>query len=96
MGGYRQGRPSFYPIQENLIAGFDNSSNEATLLVDIGGSLGHDCKEFLSKIPDAPGRIVLQDSPIVIGQITDLDAKVERMPYDFYEEQPIKGNIFIY
>lgn len=50
MGGYRQGRPSwmdagFYPVEERLIAGVDKSQ-DAALLVDIGGSLGHDVAEF--------------------------------------------------
>ena len=50
MGGYRMGRPSwmdpdFYPVRERLFQGFDTSSHVA-LLVDIGGSLGHDLQEF--------------------------------------------------
>jgi hypothetical protein len=50
MGGYRQGRPSwmdsnFYPVEKRLIEGLD-SSPDAALLVDIGGSLGHDLQEF--------------------------------------------------
>jgi hypothetical protein len=50
MGGYRQGRPSwmdadFYPVEERLIKGLENSS-DAALLVDVGGSLGHDLQEF--------------------------------------------------
>jgi hypothetical protein len=49
MGGYRLGRPSwmdpgFYPVQERLVQGMAES--DATLLVDIGGSLGHDLQEF--------------------------------------------------
>lgn len=95
MGGYRQGRPSwmdagFYPVQERLIDGFDASDNGA-MLVDIGGGLGHDIDEFRRKYPDAPGRLVLQDLEPVIGQITELDSKIERMPYDFHTEQPVQG-----
>ncbi|RBQ66854.1 hypothetical protein FVER14953_13014 [Fusarium verticillioides] len=95
MGGYRQGRPSwmdagFFPVQEKLIDGFEKSDDSA-LLVDIGGSFGHDIGEFCRKFPDAPGRLVLQDLPVVIDQITSLDNKIERMKYDFYTEQPIKG-----
>lgn len=95
MGGYRQGRPSwmdagFFPVQENLIDGFENSYGSA-LLVDVGGSFGHDIGEFRRKFPDAPGRLILQDLPVVIDQITLLDNKIERMKYDFYTEQPIKG-----
>ncbi|KAH7191600.1 S-adenosyl-L-methionine-dependent methyltransferase [Fusarium oxysporum] len=95
MGGYRQGRPSwmdagFFPVQEKLINGFEKS-DDAALLVDIGGSFGHDIGEFCRKFPDAPGRLILQDLPVVIDQITSLDNKIERMKYDFYTEQPIKG-----
>lgn len=95
MGGYRQGRPSwmddgFFPVKENLINGFDNQDGSA-LLVDIGGSIGHDLDEFRRKHPDAPGRLILQDLPKVIDQIKELDSRIERLPYDFYTEQPIKG-----
>jgi hypothetical protein len=50
MGGYRQGRPSwmdakFYPVNDRLVEGFDNS-DDSVLLVDVGGSLGHDIEEF--------------------------------------------------
>ncbi|MBE3048194.1 hypothetical protein IMZ48_37955 [Candidatus Bathyarchaeota archaeon] len=94
MGGYRQGRPSwmdkgFYPVQERLINGFDAAS--PALLVDIGGGLGHDLDEFRRKNLEAPGKLVLQDLGPVLGQITDLDSKIERMEYNFYDEQPVKG-----
>lgn len=97
MGGYRQGRPSwmdkgFYPVQERLIDGFDSDPN-AALLVDVGGGMGHDLDEFRRKNPDAPGRLILQDLNTVLGQITDLDSKIERMEYDFYTEQPLKGKL---
>ena len=50
MGGYRQGRPSwmdpdFYPVEDRLIKDMENSS-DAALIVDVGGSLGHDLQEF--------------------------------------------------
>lgn len=98
MGGYRQGRPAwmdqgFYPVQERLVEGVDTGA-DAALIVDIGGSLGHDLDEFRRKHPDAPGRLVLQDLPVIIGQIVELDSRIERMPYDFYTEQPVKGAYF--
>lgn len=83
----------FYPVQANLIDGFENESEEAALIVDIGGSVGHDLAEFQMKYPDAPGRLVLQDLPVVIGQIVELDERVERMAYDFYEVQPVRGEL---
>lgn len=98
MGGYRQGRPSwmdegFFPVQDKLLNGADTTPG-ATLLVDVGGGLGHDIREFLSKYPDTPGRLVLQDLPVVISQIEELDQRIERTEHDFTLEQPIKGQIY--
>lgn len=95
MGGYRQGRlpwmhPSFFPVQTDLIDGADTAS-DAPFLVDIGGSVGHDLAEFQRYYPVHPGKLILQDLPVVIGQITDLDSRIERMEHDFLTEQPVKG-----
>lgn len=101
MGGYHQGRPSwmdanFYPVKERLVDGFDKDNKDAAMLVDIGGNVGHDLEEFGRKHPEAPGRLVLQDLPVIIGQIQKLDDRVERMEYDFYTEQPVKGKINVF
>ncbi|RTE85342.1 hypothetical protein BHE90_000116 [Fusarium euwallaceae] len=93
MGGYRQGRPpwmSFYPVKEKLITGADTNT-DAPFFVDIGGSIGHDLMEFNRHYPDAPGKLILQDLPAVIGQIQQLDPAITPMSYDFHTEQPIKG-----
>jgi hypothetical protein len=99
MGGYRQGRPSwmdegFFPVQERLVKGM-KSDADAALIVDVGGSIGHDLAEFAVKHPNAQGRLVLQDLPAVLGQIPEgLDGRIERMGYDFFTEQPVKGEWF--
>lgn len=95
MGGYRQGRPSwmnedFFPVRERLIKGA-RADPDAVLMVDVGGNIGHDLAEFQTKHPNSPGRLVLQDLPVVIGQIKTLDAGIERMEHDFLTEQPVKG-----
>jgi len=95
MGGYRQGRPAwmdadFFPVQDRLVKGA-RSDAEAVLIVDVGGSIGHDLAEFATKHSSAPGRLVLQDLPAVLGQIASLDGRIERMGYDFFTEQPVKG-----
>lgn len=82
--------PDFYPVQEQLVKGAKADPN-AAFLVDIGGNIGHDLAEFAGKHADVPGRLVLQDLPVVLGQIAGLDDRIERMPYDFYTEQPLKG-----
>lgn len=96
MSAYHQGRPSwmdvgFYPVP-TLIEGADHGEDDV-LLVDVGGSVGHDLSEFRRKWPDAPGKLVLQDLPAVIEQAktTDLHPSIVPMAHDFFQEQPIKG-----
>ncbi len=96
MGGYHQGRPSwmdqgFYPVDERLIHGAQ-TEQDAPFLVDIAGGVGHDMEEFLRKVPHAPGRLVLQDLAPVIDQAHGLGGRIHKMVYDFYTEQPIKGD----
>ncbi|KOS41203.1 hypothetical protein ACN38_g7928 [Penicillium nordicum] len=95
LGGYNLGRPhwidpSVYPAQERLIDGAD-SSPDAPFLVDIGGNVGHDLKRFQSRYPNVSGKLILQDLPMTIDQIKDLDPAIIRMGYDFHDEQPVKG-----
>ncbi|AEO63824.1 uncharacterized protein THITE_2039657, partial [Thermothielavioides terrestris NRRL 8126] len=95
MGGYRQGRPSwmdpgFYPVEERLIQGAKTDA-DAAFLVDIAGGVGHDLDEFRRKVPHAPGRLVLQDLAPVIEQAQSLNSRIEKMVYNFYTEQPVKG-----
>ncbi|KAF5548953.1 O-methyltransferase [Fusarium mexicanum] len=95
MGGYRQGRlpwmhPSIYPVEETLFPGSDESP-EAPLLVDVAGGLGHDIHEFKKFYPNHPGKLILQDLPVVINDVKDIDASIELMPHDFLTEQPVKG-----
>ncbi|KAK8038298.1 hypothetical protein PG994_015065 [Apiospora phragmitis] len=96
MVGYLQGRPglgnpNFYPVQQRLIDGFDASSKDAAMFVHIAGGVGHYTDAFRAAFPDVPGRLVLQDLPLVISQIRELRPRIERMGHDFLEEQPIKG-----
>lgn len=96
MAGYHLGRPSwsdegFYPVKERLLEGFDLGNNDAVLLVDLGGGIGHYTEQFRSGFPDAPGRLILQDLPVVLGQVQGLHPRIERMEYDFFTEQPVKG-----
>jgi hypothetical protein len=95
MAAYHQGRPSwmdvdFYPVAERLIDGVDLDQSPV-LLVDIGGSLGHDLVEFHRKHPTAPGRLVLQDRTSVVEQVPALPPVVDVMAQDFFEPQPVRG-----
>lgn len=77
----------FYPVKERLFDGFDTSNKDAVLLIDVGGGFGHYTEELLSKFPNCPGRLILQDLPPVIGRIQQLHPRIEKMEYDFFTEQ---------
>ncbi|KAF5007202.1 hypothetical protein FDECE_6464 [Fusarium decemcellulare] len=95
MGGYRQGRlpwmhPSVYPVEKTLFPGADNSP-DAPLVVDVAGGLSHDINEFKKFYPNHPGKLILQDLPVVINDVRGIDSSIELMGHDFLTEQPIKG-----
>lgn len=97
MGGYRLGRlpwmaPGFFPVKERLLEGAD-SSPDAVTLVDIGGNVGHDLELFHKYHPDAPGKFALQDLPTVVSEAKNLSPKIVPMAHNFFEEQPVKGEL---
>ncbi|KAI1259172.1 S-adenosyl-L-methionine-dependent methyltransferase [Xylariaceae sp. FL1019] len=96
MHGYLLGRPQwfdegFYPIKDRVFEGFDATDENGTLLIDLAGGIGHYTAELLAKYPNAPGRFILQDLPIVLGSVQQLHPRIEKMEYDFFTEQPVKG-----
>ena len=87
MTGVRGSRPHWvhwYPVQEELI---DGSSGKD----DLGGGKGHDLNKFITTFPDAKGRYVLEDLPVVIDDAYDRNPRIEAMKHDFFQEQPIQG-----
>lgn len=95
MRGYRLGRkpwvaPGFYPVKERLVDGFVGG-DDTPLIVDIGGSVGHDMEQFHEYHPDAPGKLIVQDLQRVIDGIKNINLVVTPMAYDFLTEQPVKG-----
>ena len=78
-------------MQADLLA---DSSREAqdVLLVDIGGGHGHDLEKFSRRFGNAPGRLVLQDLPLTLDGVGELDARIELFPHNFFNAQPIKGS----
>jgi hypothetical protein len=77
----------WFPVQEQLLDGLDKDS---ALVVDVGAGKGHDLVAFHSAYPNQ-GRLVLQDLPSVIDNVTGLDPAIELMAYDFFTEQPVRG-----
>lgn len=100
MSAYRAGKvswldPGFYPIQEQLTDKFDAQLSDV-LLVDVGGSLGHDLHELRQKYPALPGKLFLQDRAEVISEVekaaTTSDTKdFQAMAHDFFTPQPVQG-----
>ncbi|PYI01158.1 S-adenosyl-L-methionine-dependent methyltransferase [Aspergillus sclerotiicarbonarius CBS 121057] len=95
MSVYHQGRaswmdPGFYPVER--LTHPSNHTDSGILIVDVGGGKGHDLNEFRAKWPSARGRLILQDQPGVLAEATGLHESIERMPHDFFTEQPCKGS----
>lgn len=98
MEGQRADRPhwaDWFPVQDRVLANADPNPDRA-LIVDIGGGRGHDLLGFRKRFPDAPGKLVLEDLPLVIDEVQgaqDLDAaRIVPIKYNFFtEQQPVKG-----
>ncbi|CAI6277676.1 unnamed protein product [Periconia digitata] len=94
MTGNRGSRPSWiewYPVEERLLNADVSLGEEDVLLVDIAGGRGHDVQAFGRKFASHKGRLVLEDLPPVIADISALDDRVERVAHDFFTLQPIQG-----
>lgn len=81
----------WYDIQQLIVEGSYEKSQDAVLLVDVGGGEGHYSWQFRQKFPEAPGRVILQDLPQVIASIKKPPNGVELAPHDFFTPQPVKG-----
>jgi len=78
---------NFFPVEEKLRV--QNPTD--VVLVDVGGSQGADLIAFKDKYPDIPGKLILQDLPIVVAEAKNIPAGIEAQGYDFFNEQPVKG-----
>jgi hypothetical protein len=82
----------WYPVQAQILEGADP---EKPLIVDVGAGKGHDLLAFHGKFP-ATGKLVLQDLQPVIETLDDLDPVIEKVAYDFFTEQAVKGTFPTY
>lgn len=81
---------SVYPVARE-VEGWDSKDNTRAIYVNIGGGIGHQCKQFKDKYPDLPGRVILQDLPHSIAKALPTPG-VENMEHDFFQPQPVKGS----
>jgi hypothetical protein len=74
---------------ENAVPG-----KTSVMLVDVGGSGGHDIQAFRAAKPTLEGRLILQDLPTTIDSL-DSNAfsqeGIEIMGHDFFTPQPVHG-----
>ena len=75
----------FYPVKDRLRAG-----SSETLLVDVGGGLGHDLPAFKKPFPELPGKLIVQDLPVFIDDVKGLPFGIEAMKHDFFTPQPVR------
>lgn len=99
MGARRQGIKEqwheTYPASTTSVEAIKGNP-EAALILDVGGGAGHDLVSFKKSHPELPGRFILQDLPETLDAITEPLDGIEKMPYDFFTPQPVKGwSIFI-
>ncbi|KAL8721599.1 MAG: hypothetical protein Q9225_001763 [Loekoesia sp. 1 TL-2023] len=95
MSGYRARKsswvdPGFYPVEDRLGNGMKEGTEEV-LLVDVGGGLGHDLELLKQQHAHVPGRLILQEKPEVISQITAPNTIFEKMAHDFFTPQSVHG-----
>jgi len=83
----RQKWYDFFRVEEKLCV----KSASDPLLVDVGGGVGHNLIAFKQRFPGLPGKLVLQDIPVVIDSINELPGGIESMKHDFFAAQPVRG-----
>ena len=94
MSTQRVGRPNFldiYPAEEQLARDFvSNYNKDEVMLIDVGGARGGELLEFKRRLPDVPGRLILQDRPEAVELVQENDS-FEAVAYDFFTPQPVRG-----
>ena len=76
------------PFDDNVVGGHDG-----IVFVDIGGNVGHQAAEALSKNPQLAGRVMVQDRGEVIQSHPDIKG-IQWLEHDFFKTQPVKGNLY--
>lgn len=87
----RPGLSEVYPHANRLV---ENSGDGGVVLVDVGGSIGHDILTFARahKLNNSGQKqLVLQDRPAVLENAGDMGPFIQKMEYDFFTPQPVQG-----
>ena len=96
MANFNLWMPELHDVKRTWLDKFDFASHvkgstaDTLVFVDVGGGIGHQCARLKSAHPEVPGRVVLQDQAHVVPHAMPAEG-VEKMAYDFWSEQPLKG-----
>jgi len=86
----------WHEVPEIMEAVFGDAKvgKDDVLLIDVGGSGGHDLIGFHKAHPSMPGRLILQDLPTSIQSLDSAalaQQGIEPMGHDFFTPQPVHG-----
>lgn len=84
-----------------LVKGYPWSSvgHGRGIVVDVGGSRGSQCVAIAQSFPGL--RFVVQDLPDMIEDAaeelpTDVDSRIKFMEHDFFREQPVSADVYLF
>ncbi|KAJ5092471.1 hypothetical protein NUU61_007341 [Penicillium alfredii] len=78
-----------YPIGRLL--GHGVPYNDTIFLVDIYGGQCDNLRTFKARFPYLPGRMVLQDIPVVVEGASSSESRIEVMSHILFDPQALKG-----
>lgn len=87
-----------FPFEKELV-GFEPDGQGRYALVDVGGGFGHQCAALLGAYPQLEHKLALQDLAQTLEHLPPgvvLPVGIDKVPHDFFQEQPIKGARFYY
>ena len=93
MGGQRHNRLQWFdafPVDQLVFDSF-TGDKETPLLIDIAGGRGYDLGDFKARFPNHPDKLILQELPETIAEISDLHQNINVQKYNFFTPQPVKG-----
>ncbi|KAI0183316.1 S-adenosyl-L-methionine-dependent methyltransferase [Xylaria flabelliformis] len=91
----RVGLPIFLDVMDFAQEFARGATDSTVLFVDIGGAMGHQSIALKNRIPQVPGRIILQEQASIISEVQTNPMPgfqgIETQVHDFFTPQPIKG-----
>lgn len=78
-----------FPWRQHLLK--QDTTSDTVLVVDVGGGEGNALLRIQSLCEGIPGRLILQDRPVVMDNTELSLGRVEKMGHNFFKPQPVKG-----